>query len=128
MGVTKNAIVGKAHRLDLPARPSPIRKQDAVGGAPAIGQPGGVGAHGILRTQGQPTRVGDPTVRRAAGIVAARSGKGVKHTDLVAVELDDLARTRRLSPGGSGDLLSAALFLDFFATRQTESGVPPCRH
>lgn len=34
MGVTKNAIVGKAHRLDLPARPSPIRKQEA-GGAPA---------------------------------------------------------------------------------------------
>ena len=29
MGVTKNAIVGKAHRLDLPARPSPIRKQEA---------------------------------------------------------------------------------------------------
>jgi GcrA cell cycle regulator len=34
MGVTKNAIVGKAHRLDLPARPSPIRKQE-VSGAPA---------------------------------------------------------------------------------------------
>lgn len=31
MGVTKNAIVGKAHRLDLPARPSPIRKQKASG-------------------------------------------------------------------------------------------------
>jgi GcrA cell cycle regulator len=25
LGMTKNAIVGKAHRLDLPARPSPIR-------------------------------------------------------------------------------------------------------
>src|ERR1700733_10421343 len=25
MGVTKNTVVGKAHRLDLPARPSPIR-------------------------------------------------------------------------------------------------------
>src|SRR3954463_16324839 len=25
MGVTKNAIVGKAHRLRLPARPRPIR-------------------------------------------------------------------------------------------------------
>jgi GcrA cell cycle regulator len=25
MGVTKNAVIGKAHRLDLPARPSPIR-------------------------------------------------------------------------------------------------------
>lgn len=35
MGVTKNAIVGKAHRLDLPARPSPIRKQEASTAAPA---------------------------------------------------------------------------------------------
>ncbi len=24
MGITKNAVVGKAHRLDLPERPSPI--------------------------------------------------------------------------------------------------------
>ncbi len=31
MGVSKNAVVGKAHRLDLPARPSPIRRD----GAPA---------------------------------------------------------------------------------------------
>ena len=30
MGITKNAVVGKAHRLDLSARPSPIR----TGGAP----------------------------------------------------------------------------------------------
>ncbi len=26
MGVSKNAVVGKAHRLSLPARPSPIRR------------------------------------------------------------------------------------------------------
>jgi GcrA cell cycle regulator len=25
MGISKNAVVGKSHRLDLPARPSPIR-------------------------------------------------------------------------------------------------------
>ena len=31
LGVTKNAVVGKAHRLNLPARPSPIRR--ASGGA-----------------------------------------------------------------------------------------------
>ena len=31
MGVTKNAIVGKAHRLELPARPSPIRRITDVG-------------------------------------------------------------------------------------------------
>ena len=32
LGVSKNAIVGKAHRLDLAARPSPIRRE---GSAPA---------------------------------------------------------------------------------------------
>lgn len=26
MGITKNAVVGKAHRLNLPARPSPIQR------------------------------------------------------------------------------------------------------
>jgi GcrA cell cycle regulator len=26
LGVSKNAVVGKAHRLDLPARPTPIRR------------------------------------------------------------------------------------------------------
>jgi len=30
MGVSKNAVVGKAHRLGLPARPSPIRR-DGIG-------------------------------------------------------------------------------------------------
>ena len=27
MGITKNAVVGKAHRLTLPPRPSPIRRE-----------------------------------------------------------------------------------------------------
>ena len=30
MGISKNAVVGKAHRLSLPARPSPIRRDGAV--------------------------------------------------------------------------------------------------
>ncbi len=33
LGVTKNAVVGKAHRLSLPARPSPIRRGSAEGRA-----------------------------------------------------------------------------------------------
>jgi len=33
LGVSKNAVVGKAHRLNLPARPSPIRR-DANSEAP----------------------------------------------------------------------------------------------
>lgn len=30
MGISKNAVVGKAHRLSLPPRPSPIRRDDAA--------------------------------------------------------------------------------------------------
>lgn len=33
LGTTKNAVVGKSHRLDLPARPSPIRR-DGIRQAP----------------------------------------------------------------------------------------------
>ncbi|MEA2789250.1 MAG: GcrA cell cycle regulator [Acetobacteraceae bacterium] len=36
LGVTKNAIVGKAHRLELDARPSPIRREAVK---PAIERP-----------------------------------------------------------------------------------------
>jgi GcrA cell cycle regulator len=36
MGLTKNAVVGKAHRLDLPSRPSPIK---ARGGDPIVRAP-----------------------------------------------------------------------------------------
>lgn len=34
LGVTKNAVVGKAHRLDLSARPSPIRRQPSADSEP----------------------------------------------------------------------------------------------
>jgi GcrA cell cycle regulator len=34
MGISKNAVVGKAHRLELPARPSPIRRDLTAEAAP----------------------------------------------------------------------------------------------
>ncbi len=39
MGVTKNAVVGKAHRLDLPGRESPIRRGLAGPNAPRLPRP-----------------------------------------------------------------------------------------
>lgn len=47
MGVSKNAVVGKAHRLALPPRPSPIRRGE---GAPAVSR------------RSQPRRVSGPTL------------------------------------------------------------------
>ncbi|MCR0983991.1 GcrA family cell cycle regulator [Roseomonas populi] len=35
MGISKNAVVGKAHRLHLPARPSPIQREQAAASAAA---------------------------------------------------------------------------------------------
>jgi GcrA cell cycle regulator len=34
LGISKNAVVGKAHRLDLSPRPSPIRRQERDPNAP----------------------------------------------------------------------------------------------
>jgi GcrA cell cycle regulator len=47
LGVSKNAVVGKAHRLDLPARPSPIR-HDGSGSGP--------------RPRSKPRRIAGPTL------------------------------------------------------------------
>lgn len=39
MGISKNAVVGKAHRLNLPPRPSPIRREGASTPRPAATRP-----------------------------------------------------------------------------------------
>jgi len=38
-GVSRNAVIGKAHRLGLEARPSPVKGGESV--TPAIPRPGG---------------------------------------------------------------------------------------
>lgn len=39
LGTTKNAVIGKAHRLDLPGRPSPIRGSRVAGPRPKTKKP-----------------------------------------------------------------------------------------
>jgi GcrA cell cycle regulator len=39
LNISKNAVVGKAHRLNLPPRPSPIRRASADGAAPRPAAP-----------------------------------------------------------------------------------------
>jgi GcrA cell cycle regulator len=69
LGVSKNAVVGKAHRLDLPARPSPIRR-DGSGASPRVRAPRRVAgptlpplvsAHG-----GHPAQAARPAMTAAA--------------------------------------------------------------
>lgn len=68
MGVSKNAVVGKAHRLNLPARPSPIRR-DAGGSAPRAPAPRRVTGPTLPPLSAQ---VAPAPVVQAAPVVAAR--------------------------------------------------------
>lgn len=60
LGASKNAVVGKAHRLELPARPSPIRRDPTgAGRAP------------------QPRRISGPTLPSFASATSATVDSGL---------------------------------------------------
>lgn len=73
MGVSKNAVVGKAHRLSLPPRPSPIRRDGSVGAAPRQPQPRRVTGPTLpsLSTEGAAASVPAPVVPSSTQPVAA---------------------------------------------------------
>jgi GcrA cell cycle regulator len=69
MGVSKNAVVGKAHRLNLLARPSPIRR-DVTGGAarsPAPRRVTGPTLPPLPLSAAAPVAVAAPAVTSQAG-------------------------------------------------------------
>ena len=63
LGVTKNAIVGKAHRLELPARPSPIRRVTDAGHVARRDQ--------VRRVNGPTLPAADPVADAVAAAVRA---------------------------------------------------------
>ena len=83
MGISKNAVVGKAHRLNLPARPSPIRREAEGDAAPRpVPQPRRLpGATPRRRAAGAGGRAAPPAGslgpgRRPGGRRAAAAGHG----------------------------------------------------
>ncbi|WP_309719106.1 NFACT RNA binding domain-containing protein [Armatimonas sp.] len=54
---------------------------------------GVAGAHGVLRTNAHPERVPDSVIRKAAGLVAARSGE--KHAGMVPVDYTERRYVRK---------------------------------
>ncbi|MBR0644773.1 GcrA family cell cycle regulator [Plastoroseomonas hellenica] len=70
MGISKNAVVGKAHRLNLPARPSPIRRE----AVPRVAVPRPAAPRIPLGREALPRetpRPAAPVIRRPAPMVAA---------------------------------------------------------
>jgi GcrA cell cycle regulator len=72
LGVSKNAVVGKAHRLDLPARPSPIRRDGVPGGAPRRSAPRRVAGPTLppLSSTGMPAPA--PSMLQTVGTLARK--------------------------------------------------------
>ena len=66
MGVSKNAVVGKAHRLNLPARPSPIRREAVAERATSARLPRPVGV--APRATLQPASVAAPVNALSDGV------------------------------------------------------------
>ena len=74
LGITKNAVVGKAHRLGLPARPSPIRREKAKTTVKSTGEEGAE----------QPKKASAP--RRAVKAVAEPSAAASTSAPVAASE------------------------------------------
>ena len=84
LGVSKNAVVGKAHRLDLSARPSPIRREGGRSGSqrPPVRRLAGptlppLACTGIGATPAQPAPRTVPTTASAAPRPVAASSPRV---------------------------------------------------
>ena len=69
LGVSKNAVVGKAHRLSLPPRPSPIRR-DAVARPATARRAVGPTLPPLVTSEPQPERSATPPNRELAAASA----------------------------------------------------------
>lgn len=79
-GVSRNAVIGKAHRLGLQARPSPVKGGDAAaieGGADRIVAAVTAAAEPVAAAPAAapPVRAPAPAVRKVRPVVAAKPAK-----------------------------------------------------
>lgn len=77
LGISKNAVVGKAHRLSLPPRPSPIRRQTAKVtkfSGPACQWPIGDPRNPDFRFCNDPAAPGKPYCAHHCAVAYTRSG------------------------------------------------------
>ena len=97
MGISKNAVVGKAHRLNLSARPSPIRRETVDAAAPRPqaarpARPAGVAPRSTLPPVGAP--VGPETGPQMGSQPALRSPVAVASAPAVVRHFPRVASAR----------------------------------
>lgn len=117
LGITKNAVVGKAHRLNLSARPSPIRREPISG--PVAASP--VPAQVTIPVAAMEAPVPDVAVAPVAARPAPRAASGPPPASAVVRTFPRLVRRECCWPIGEP---GTAAFR--FCTAEATSGKPYC--
>ena len=104
LGITKNAVVGKAHRLMLPARPSPIRRSAAgvVPRRPAVRRVVGPTLSPVPRASETPAPRAVPSLASLARAAAPAAVPEPAPRTLVAVPAAPVLRAVPVSPRPMG--------------------------
>ncbi|GGI78380.1 hypothetical protein GCM10007973_13860 [Polymorphobacter multimanifer] len=82
-GVTRNAVIGKAHRLGLEARPSPVKAGDETAASPALALPSTAAVTsppGLSPAAPAPVLAANHVVAKPATKPARRAGKAARVT------------------------------------------------
>lgn len=137
LGVSKNAVVGKVHRMELPARPSPIKRDDLDSKTKRQTQGKGRGREAIGPRAGEPVKPArkaqvtpDEAVDRvgnAQGTDASETGKKVGKvvaSPREAVALVDNQRVEASEPSAPTERLGTTLEAVPSASVQTLTGGP----
>lgn len=94
-GITRNAVIGKAHRLGLTGRPSPIKREAGGGSAPARRKASTTRTERPVRPAMMPTSTQQPSsAPQHNGIVNAPAQHATAHQAMPAAPTQPVAAPR----------------------------------
>lgn len=124
-GVTRNAVIGKAHRLGLESRPSPVKATDAAPAparvaapatAPASAAPPPTAPAPVAASAAPPAPIEAPAPR--APVAKPVTGKGGKQTRTTLLDLNDKVCKWPIGHPGEPDF--------HFCGKGAQAGFPYC--
>ena len=137
-GITRNAVIGKAHRLGLTGRPSPIKRE--AGASPQPRRRAVAPSSRRLPGSGQPGQVHGQPLPQTHGISAAQHAptpRAEAHTETVTREAPPPAPPRQNSPRTASHVGSKTCSWPMgdpkqpgfhFCGEPAEAGKPYCGH
>ncbi len=114
-GVSRNAVIGKAHRLGLESRPSPVKGgEDSVEAAPAAAAPAAAVAAPVAPLTAPPPA----TVIARPAVVAKKPARGGKAAKTTLLDLNEKICKWPIGHPGDADF--------HFCGKASQAGFPYC--